>query len=347
MSTSPTRRRAKHLDALSALVLLTSPTLACGQTEFSRGQIPSPPPYPVTTNTRLVTVTGSVIDGGTLVVENGVITATGIDADVPAKAPKIDGEGLTVHPGLIDALSTLRHPESAARQRGSSAPGTTEPDQQITASFPLATTLPEAGTRQDVRTYEEDREWLDRADASRSYVGDSAAVRIDEFIDFACSTCQGFFVLRADSLKSKLVDSGEVNLIVRAFPLSRLMRGFQAAEAAFCAGALAGRRGFEGMQHRLFMNQGAWQPLRDPTPILEGFARELGLSMAQFSDCLARDAMAPLILYDVRLGHLANAPGTPTFVFNKGEAFSGDIQFYGNQPLSSFQEAIERARQGG
>lgn len=195
-------------------------------------------------------------------------------------------------------------------------------------------------------TYQEDMAWLEQADASRTYVQDSSAVRIDEFIDFACSTCQAFFILRADSLKERLVDPGRVNLVVRSFPLARLMRGFQAAEAALCAGALGGQRGFEGMQHRLFMNQASWQPLRNPLPLFEQYAQEIRVPLEDFRDCLTRDAMAPLIIHDLRLGHGAQVAGTPSFVFNRGPDVLGDVQFYGNQPLEAFEEAIRRVPGG-
>ncbi len=213
-------------------------------------------------------------------------------------------------------------------------------------SVPLLSATSVQGQEAAAATYQEDMAWLERADASRTYVQDSAAVRIDEFIDFACSTCQAFFILRADSLKERLVDPGSVNLVVRPFPLARLMRGFQAAEAALCAGALGDRRGFEGMQHRLFMNQATWQPLRNPIPLFEQYAQEIHLPPEEFRDCLARDAMAPLIIHDLRLGNGAQVAGTPSFVFNRGTEIHGDIQFYGNQPLEAFEDAIRRVPGG-
>ena len=66
-------------------------------------------------NARIVTVSGPVIAKGTVVIRNGLIDAVGENVAVPADAWLIDGEGMTVYPGLIDALSTWGHP--AARQR--------------------------------------------------------------------------------------------------------------------------------------------------------------------------------------------------------------------------------------
>ena len=54
-------------------------------------------------NARIVTVTGSVIESGTVVIANGKIAAVGANAPVPAGAKIIDARGLSVYPGMIDA----------------------------------------------------------------------------------------------------------------------------------------------------------------------------------------------------------------------------------------------------
>src|SRR5271156_1546147 len=58
-------------------------------------------------NAKIVTVSGPVIAKGTVVVRNGLIEAVGENVQVPADAWVVDGEGMTVYPGLIDALSTV------------------------------------------------------------------------------------------------------------------------------------------------------------------------------------------------------------------------------------------------
>ena len=57
-------------------------------------------------NAKIVPVSGPVIGKGTIVVRNGLIEAVGENVAVPADAMLVEGEGLTVYPGLIDALST-------------------------------------------------------------------------------------------------------------------------------------------------------------------------------------------------------------------------------------------------
>ena len=54
-------------------------------------------------NARIVTVTGPVIERGTVVIANGKIAAVGADVQAPANARVIDATGLSVYPGMIDA----------------------------------------------------------------------------------------------------------------------------------------------------------------------------------------------------------------------------------------------------
>jgi hypothetical protein len=64
-------------------------------------------------NAKIVPVSGPVINKGTVVIHKGLITDVGENAQVPADAWVIEGEGLTVYPGLIDALSTVGMPGAA------------------------------------------------------------------------------------------------------------------------------------------------------------------------------------------------------------------------------------------
>src|SRR5215213_5289717 len=65
------------------------------------------------TNARIVTVSGPVIERGTVVIRNGLIAAAGANVNAPSDARVIDGAGLTVYPGLIDSYTNLALPEAA------------------------------------------------------------------------------------------------------------------------------------------------------------------------------------------------------------------------------------------
>lgn len=69
------------------------------------------------TNARIVTVSGATIENGTVVIQNGKIAAVGANVSVPNGAEKINGAGLTVFPGMIDAdtnMGLVEIPQGAA-----------------------------------------------------------------------------------------------------------------------------------------------------------------------------------------------------------------------------------------
>lgn len=74
---------------------------------------PAPPTTVAITGARLVPVSGPAIERGTIVIRNGLIAAMGPSAAVPADARVIDGDGLTIYPGLIDAAGSLGAPRPA------------------------------------------------------------------------------------------------------------------------------------------------------------------------------------------------------------------------------------------
>lgn len=135
-STSPRARTRDHgrrvLPRLAAAALLAAPAIPAAATAQAPRDTPQPPPYYAITNTRIVTGAGPVIERGTVVIANGLIAAVGADVPVPPEAWVIDGEGLTVYPGLMDALSGLGVPSQdgggqAAQRPGAGSSGGGEP----------------------------------------------------------------------------------------------------------------------------------------------------------------------------------------------------------------------------
>jgi imidazolonepropionase-like amidohydrolase len=91
------------------------------------------------TGARIVTVSGPTIERGTIVIRDGLIAAVGADVAAPPDARPVDGTGLTVYPGLIDASSTFGIPRPTptpgatpagglAGLFGQSAPSATSPN---------------------------------------------------------------------------------------------------------------------------------------------------------------------------------------------------------------------------
>ncbi len=93
--------------------LVAQPALISAQAAAA-ADWPSPPPFYAIRGARIVPVAGPVIENGTVVIANGVITAVGANASVPPEAWVIDGKDLTVYPGLIDALTTIGLPQPQA-----------------------------------------------------------------------------------------------------------------------------------------------------------------------------------------------------------------------------------------
>ncbi|HUJ33524.1 MAG TPA: amidohydrolase family protein [Candidatus Acidoferrum sp.] len=65
------------------------------------------PPYFAITNARIIPVSGPPIESGTVVVAKGLIQAVGTNVAIPPEAWVVDGKGLTVYPGLIDAGTNI------------------------------------------------------------------------------------------------------------------------------------------------------------------------------------------------------------------------------------------------
>jgi len=93
------RRAAGFTLALAAL--------ACSYWAAERGAAAEEPRYFAIKNAKVVPVSGPVVDGATVVIANGLISAVGKDVPIPAEAWVIDGKDLTVYPGLMDALTDV------------------------------------------------------------------------------------------------------------------------------------------------------------------------------------------------------------------------------------------------
>ncbi len=70
---------------------------------------------------KIVTQPGKVIEKGTIVIRNGLIESVGDDVKIPYDAKVIDGSGMTIYPGLIDAGTYKGIPdgEEGGRKTGS------------------------------------------------------------------------------------------------------------------------------------------------------------------------------------------------------------------------------------
>jgi len=103
------------LAKLANLLIAISICVICGQTVLAQqigsvtaqdGVLPPRGVFAIR-NARIVTVSGPDIDNGTVVIRDGKIEAVGASVNVPAGAQTIDGRGLSVYPGMIDAGTNM------------------------------------------------------------------------------------------------------------------------------------------------------------------------------------------------------------------------------------------------
>jgi imidazolonepropionase-like amidohydrolase len=97
------------------------------------------------THAKIVTLAGSPIEDGTLVIKDGKIAALGANIEVPVGARVIDGKGLQVYPGLFDPVTQMGLSEISAVSASvdSSETGAYNPDVvAATAVLPSSEHIP-------------------------------------------------------------------------------------------------------------------------------------------------------------------------------------------------------------
>ncbi len=150
-----------------------------------------------------------------------------------------------------------------------------------------------------------------------------ASIKIVEFSDFQCPFCREAFPIIKELLKKY---SDQVYFIYRDFPIDAIHpQARLAAEAGECA-----------------QDQGLFWPLHDKmfanqdklglSNILQ-YAREVGVDMDKFADCLTKERYAKEVEQDLQDGILVGVDGTPTFFVN-GNKIEGVI------PLSVWEKII-------
>ena len=120
----PPRTSCLLVPALSVVLLLAMAPVA---------HTDEPPVFAIS-NARIVTVAGPPVEKGTIILRNGIIEAVGAGIAIPGDARVIDGTGMTVYPGLIDALSDAGLEET----RPQTPPATTRPPGAPSPAAPAA-----------------------------------------------------------------------------------------------------------------------------------------------------------------------------------------------------------------
>src|SRR5258708_13308553 len=144
-------------------------------------------------NARVIPVSGPDLARGTVILRNGLIEAVGADIPVPADAWVIEGDGLTVYPGMIDALSTFGIPDAAPATTGGGGRGggggQTPAAVAQTQAAPAPTTPPARGPEDRPST----TSWLKAADLVKSTDHRLDAARAEGFTTALTFPPRGIF----------------------------------------------------------------------------------------------------------------------------------------------------------
>src|SRR5438445_8784375 len=140
----------RRISSLFALLTIAVPTFA--QNPGEQGLAHLKPTVFAIRDAKVISEPGKVMPKATVVIRDGLIETVGAEVKPPADALLIDGQGLTVYPGFIDAMSNwgfdpgLRRSEggpSAPVDFASEALASTKPDNRkgMTPEFQVATAL--------------------------------------------------------------------------------------------------------------------------------------------------------------------------------------------------------------
>jgi protein-disulfide isomerase len=152
----------------------------------------------------------------------------------------------------------------------------------------------------------------------------NAPVTIVQFAEYQCYYCN-----RVSPTLDQLLETydGKVKVVFKDFPLSNHGRAVPAAVAAHCAGE---QDKYWEMNRVMLGNQ---QALADAD--LSRYARDLGIDVDRFQDCLASGRYESTIQADMEIGQSIGVEATPTFFVN-------GILVAGAQPYERFSSLVER-----
>lgn len=149
-----------------------------------------------------------------------------------------------------------------------------------------------------------------------------APVTVIEFSDYECPYCK-----RASTTVAQVLQhyGDKIRFVHRDFPLSFHQHARLAAEAAACANA---QGKFWDYHDRL------WKADQLSEARLKEIAKDSGLDLAKFEDCLTKKPHAAEIDRDIADAQEAGVNGTPAFFIN-GRMLSGA------QPFEAFKQIID------
>lgn len=172
-----------------------------------------------------------------------------------------------------------------------------------------------------------------KADLARIQGSPTAPVWVIEVSDFQCPYCKQWHEQTYPKLLDEFVRTGKVRLAYINFPLAQHVNAQPAAEAAMCAGA---QGKFWEMHDALFTNQARWAVLSSPTSYFESLARDKGVDVARWRQCIESGKMKAWIRADHDRAQAAGAASTPSFMI-------GNRILVGAHSIENLRTAIDSA----
>lgn len=158
----------------------------------------------------------------------------------------------------------------------------------------------------------------------------SATVTLVEFGDYQCPACGAYHPV----VKQLLLDfKDSLSFVFREFPLPMHPNGPISAQAA----QAAGKQGkYWEMHNMLYEKQAEWSEGNDARTFILGYAKDIGLNVAQFTKDLDSTEIKNIVDRDTQDGNSLGVNATPTFYLN-GEKLENP----GN--LADFESLIKAA----
>ncbi len=161
----------------------------------------------------------------------------------------------------------------------------------------------------------------------------NAKVTLVEFTDYECPFCQRA-AQQSIPVLDKYVESGDLKVITKDYPLPFHPQAQKAAESAHCAREQGGDAKYYEM-HDLLFTQGVVGGIET----FKGYATDMGLDVTKFTTCLNSDKFADEVAEDLAYGQEIGVQGTPAFFMN-GRMISGAC------PAQTFDSAYKAEANG-
>ncbi len=146
----------------------------------------------------------------------------------------------------------------------------------------------------------------------------NAPVTVIEYASWSCPHCRYFELHEFPKFKREFIDTGKVRYVIREFPI-----GHASGHAAIINHCAPPGKYFT-LYHDFMAHQAEWVSQEVRLDAIYGVAKRVGMTRAQFDNCLANQPMIAALKEVKERGRRLGVIGTPTFFIN-GQKHQGDI----------------------